>query len=60
MNAPFPIVLVGSSGHLGKVLLALWDTFKCEGIEIPYPVRDVRLTQATIKTSDKKKGKSSA
>ena len=25
------------------VLLALWDAFKREGIEIPYPVRDMRL-----------------
>jgi small-conductance mechanosensitive channel len=25
------------------VLFALWDAFKREGIEIPYPVRDMRL-----------------
>ncbi|MBS0246491.1 MAG: mechanosensitive ion channel [Proteobacteria bacterium] len=27
------------------VMLALWDAFKEAGIEIPYPVRDVRITQ---------------
>jgi small-conductance mechanosensitive channel len=26
-------------------MLALWDAFKREGIEIPYPVRDVRISQ---------------
>jgi small-conductance mechanosensitive channel len=26
-----------------EVLFALWDAFKREGIEIPYPVRDMRL-----------------
>ncbi|MBI4366860.1 MAG: mechanosensitive ion channel, partial [Deltaproteobacteria bacterium] len=36
----------GLSNVRGKVLLALWDTFKREGIEIPYPVRDVRLSRA--------------
>lgn len=35
----------GLSNVRGKVLLALWDTFKREGIEIPYPVRDVRISQ---------------
>ncbi len=25
------------------MLLALWDTFKREGIEIPYPVREVHM-----------------
>ncbi|MBI1204268.1 MAG: mechanosensitive ion channel [Rhodopseudomonas sp.] len=27
------------------VMLALWDAFNAEGIEIPFPVRDVRITQ---------------
>jgi small-conductance mechanosensitive channel len=38
----------------GKVLLALWDAFKREGIEIPYPVRDVRLSQTTASGGRKK------
>jgi len=29
----------------GAVMLELWDTFKREGIEIPYPVRDVRTIE---------------
>ena len=49
----------GITNVRGQVLLALWDTFKREGIEIPYPVRDVRLSQpARIETRDKKKAKS--
>ena len=27
-------------------MFALWDAFKREGIEIPYPVRDLRLDKA--------------
>jgi small-conductance mechanosensitive channel len=48
----------GVTNVRGQVLLALWDTLKREGIEIPYPVRDVRLTQGAIETSDRKKAKS--
>ena len=49
----------GLTNVRGKVLLALWDTFKREGIEIPYPVRDVRLSQAAPAAGgDKKKAKS--
>jgi small-conductance mechanosensitive channel len=44
----------GLTNVRGKVLLALWDAFKREGIEIPYPVRDVRLIQPAT-TGDKKK-----
>ncbi|MGH6664362.1 MAG: mechanosensitive ion channel family protein [Pseudolabrys sp.] len=33
----------GITNVSGKVLLALWDTFKREGIEIPYPVREVHM-----------------
>jgi small-conductance mechanosensitive channel len=29
-----------------EVMFALWDAFKREGIEIPYPVRDVRVSNA--------------
>jgi small-conductance mechanosensitive channel len=48
----------GVTNVRGQVLLALWDTLKREGIEIPYPVRDVRLTQGASATSDRKKVKS--
>ncbi len=48
----------GITNVSGKVLLALWDAFKREGIEIPYPVRDVRVAApARIETSGKKKAK---
>jgi small-conductance mechanosensitive channel len=36
------------------VMLALWDAFKREGIEIPFPVRDVRITQASERAGEKK------
>jgi small-conductance mechanosensitive channel len=48
----------GLTNVRGQVLLALWDTFKREGIEIPYPVRDVRLNQpAKAAAAGKKKSK---
>ena len=47
----------GITNVSGQVLLALWDAFKREGIEIPYPVRDVRLTQAATETGEKKKAR---
>ena len=50
----------GVTNVRGQVLLALWDAFKREGIEIPYPVRDVRITQAAIETGDKKRAKAGA
>jgi small-conductance mechanosensitive channel len=34
----------GITNIRGEVMLALWDAFKREGIEIPFPVRDVRIT----------------
>lgn len=40
----------------GDVYLALWDAFKREGIEIPYPVRDVRLPDTINLASDKLQG----
>jgi small-conductance mechanosensitive channel len=48
----------GVTNVRGQVLLALRDAFKREGIEIPYPVRDVRITQAAVETGDKKEPKS--
>jgi small-conductance mechanosensitive channel len=36
----------GTTNVRGKVLLALWDIFKREGIEIPFPQRDVILHTA--------------
>lgn len=35
------------------VMLALWDAFKEAGIEIPYPVRDVRITQSVASARGK-------
>lgn len=37
----------GTTNVRGEVMLALWDAFKREGIEIPYPVRDVRITETS-------------
>jgi small-conductance mechanosensitive channel len=34
----------GITNVRGQVLLALWDAFKNDGIEIPYPVREIRVT----------------
>jgi small-conductance mechanosensitive channel len=48
----------GVTNVRGQVLLALWDAFRREGVEIPYPVRDVRITQAAVETGDKKEPKS--
>jgi small-conductance mechanosensitive channel len=39
------------------VRFALWDAFKREGIEIPYPVRDVRLSDATRTTAQRAEAK---
>lgn len=36
----------GLTNVRGKVFLALWDAFKREGIEIPYPRRDIVLRNA--------------
>jgi small-conductance mechanosensitive channel len=48
----------GLTNVRGQVLLALWDTFQREGIEIPYPVRDVRLSgPAKAAKESKKKAK---
>ena len=48
----------GVTNVRGQVLLALWDAFKRAGIEIPYAVRDVRVTQAAVETGDKKEANS--
>ena len=45
----------GLSNVRGQVLLALWDAFKRAGIEIPYPVRDVRISQPTQPTTGARK-----
>ncbi len=45
----------GITNVSGLVLLALWDAFKREGIEIPYPVRDVRLTQGAATVQAKRR-----
>ena len=39
------------------VMLALWDAFKANGIAIPYPVRDVRITQSDAPVRPKKEPK---
>jgi small-conductance mechanosensitive channel len=33
----------GITNVRGVIMMALWDTFKREGIQIPYPVRDLRF-----------------
>jgi small-conductance mechanosensitive channel len=35
----------GVTNVRSDVMLALWESFKCEGIEIPYPVRDLRFVK---------------
>jgi small-conductance mechanosensitive channel len=35
------------------VMLALWDAFKREGIDIPFPVRDVRIRQTGVQDAPK-------
>ncbi len=36
----------GITNVRGLVMLNLWDTFKREGVDIPYPVRDLRMAPA--------------
>jgi small-conductance mechanosensitive channel len=38
--------IAGVANVRGEVLLALWDAFKREGIDIPFPVRDLRFGDA--------------
>ncbi|HEY1473239.1 MAG TPA: mechanosensitive ion channel domain-containing protein [Pseudolabrys sp.] len=45
----------GITNVRGRVLLALWDAFKREGIDIPYPVRDVRISQPAAAGANKTK-----
>jgi len=44
----------GVSNIRSEVRLALWDAFKREGIEIPYPVREVRITGAAGDSTSRK------
>ena len=37
----------GLTNVRGKVFLALWDTFKANGVEIPFPQRDVTIRNAS-------------
>jgi len=48
----------GVTNVRGKVLLALWDEFKRAGIEIPYPVRDLRISQPATAAKKKKSARS--
>ena len=45
----------GVTNVRGAVMLALWDAFRREGVEIPYPVRDVRITQDGSAAAGKRK-----
>ncbi len=42
-DSGFAIRSTARTNVRGKVLLALWDIFKREGIEIPFPQRDVNM-----------------
>jgi small-conductance mechanosensitive channel len=43
----------GTTNVRSEVMFALWDAFKREGIEIPYPVRDVRFGDAARVTVER-------
>jgi small-conductance mechanosensitive channel len=45
--------VAGITNVRGLVLLALWDAFKREGIAIPSPIQDVRLTDAPRAAADR-------
>lgn len=49
--------LHGISSVRSDVMFALWDAFKREGIEIPYPVRDVRLVDGARPVFERGDGK---
>lgn len=38
----------GMDNVKSDVMLALWDTFKREGIRVPYPVREIRVRGGTL------------
>jgi len=44
--------VAGITNVRGLVLLALWDAFKREGIEIPSPIQDVRLADPARAAAD--------
>ncbi len=48
----------GITNVRGQVLLALWDAFKNDGIEIPYPVREIRVNSpGQLATPERKRAK---
>ncbi len=47
----------GVSNIRSEVRFAVWDAFKREGIEIPFPVRDVRISNEARVTVERVEGK---